>query len=87
MLRDLGISGGTLIFCLIMGYFVIKWAVKNAILEAHYAITGEKSKEELEVERFMEEDAKKRQAAKDEYEAKKEARRKEKASRKAAEQQ
>lgn len=63
MLRDLGISGGTLIFCLIMGYFVIKWAVKNAILEAHYAITGEKSKEELEVERLMEEDEKKRQAA------------------------
>ncbi|MBR3031886.1 MAG: hypothetical protein IKH92_02585 [Clostridiales bacterium] len=55
MLKDLGISGGTLIFCLIMGYFVIKWAVKNAIIEAHYSITGEKGEEEKEIERMVEE--------------------------------
>ena len=66
MLKDLGIHGGTLIACLVMGYFVIKWAVKNAILEAHYEITGEKTEEELMVERMMEEDEKKRQIAKNE---------------------
>ncbi|MBR5937141.1 MAG: hypothetical protein IKZ90_02565 [Clostridiales bacterium] len=66
MLKDLGIHGGTLIACLAMGYFVIKWAVKNAILEAHYEITGEKTEEELMVERMMEEDEKKRQIAKNE---------------------
>ena len=53
MLKDLGIHSGTLISCLVMGYFVIKWAVKNAILEAHYEITGEKSEEEKMVERMM----------------------------------
>ena len=66
MLKDLGIHGGTLIACLVMGYFVIKWAVKNAILEAHYEITGEKTESELMVERMMEEDEKKRQIAKNE---------------------
>ena len=66
MLNDLGIHGGTLIACLAMGYFVIKWAVKNAILEAHYEITGEKTEEELMVERMLEEDEKKRQIAKNE---------------------
>gem|GEM_PF-1654289 len=60
MLKDLGINGGTLIACLLMGYFVIKWAVKNAILEAHYSITGEKSEEEKMVERMMEEDEERR---------------------------
>ena len=73
MLKDLGIHGGTLIACLIMGYFVIKWAVKAAILEAHYAITGEKSEEEKEVERMMEEDSERRRLAAEEYAAGREA--------------
>ncbi|MCR5273990.1 MAG: DUF6019 family protein [Clostridiales bacterium] len=73
MLKDLGIHGGTLIACLIMGYFVIKWAVKAAILEAHYVITGEKSEEEKEVERMMEEDAERRRLAAEEYAAGREA--------------
>ncbi|MBO4474804.1 MAG: hypothetical protein IK020_03885 [Clostridiales bacterium] len=63
MLKDLGIHSGTLIACLVMGYFVIKWAVKAAILEAHYEITGEKSDEEKRVEEMMEEDAERRRAA------------------------
>ena len=73
MLKDLGINGGTLIACLLMGYFVIKWAVKNAILEAHYSITGEKSEEEKMVERMMEEDGEKRREAAEENAARREA--------------
>ena len=86
MLKDLGINGGTLIACLIMGYFVIKWAVKAAILEAHYDITGEKSDEEMRVEEMMEEDAERRRAAQEEYAAKREAKRAARAAKKAASQ-
>lgn len=57
------ITTGKVILFLIALYFVIKWAVKNGMLEAHYAITGEKSKEEEEIEEFVEEDKKKREAA------------------------
>ncbi len=65
MLRELGISGGTLIMGLVTGYFVIKWAVKAAIIEAHYSITGEKSEEERMIEEAMENDEKVRRAAKE----------------------
>lgn len=34
MWEELGISGGTAIIVLIILYFVIKWAVKNAINES-----------------------------------------------------
>jgi hypothetical protein len=37
--RELGISAGTAIIVLIVLYFVIKWAVKNGIKEAHEEIT------------------------------------------------
>jgi len=84
MLREIGVTGGTGIIGLIAAYFVIKWAVKNAILEAHYAITGEKSEEEKEVEAMMAADAEKRQSAMDEYHARKEARRAAKAAAKEA---
>ncbi|MBO4927863.1 MAG: hypothetical protein J5379_06410 [Clostridiales bacterium] len=84
MLRELGISMGTLIFCLVTGYFVIKWAVKNAIVEAHYEITGEKSESWMEVERMMDEDEKKRQEAREDIEARRQARRAARAERKAA---
>lgn len=33
--KELGMSAGTAIVVLIALYFVIKWAVKNGILEAH----------------------------------------------------
>lgn len=35
MFKELGISGGTAIIMLIAFYFIIKWAVKNGIKEAH----------------------------------------------------
>ena len=62
MLRELGISGGTLIMGLVIGYFVIKWAVREAIIEAHYSITGEKSKEEKMIEEALENDREVRRA-------------------------
>ncbi|MBP5492030.1 MAG: hypothetical protein J6Y08_04230 [Clostridiales bacterium] len=73
MLKDLGINGGTLIICLVTGYFVIKWAVKAAIVEAYESITGEKTEDELEVERMMAEDAERRKEAAEAYRARKEA--------------
>jgi len=33
--EELGVSGGTALIVLIALYFVIKWAVKNGIKEAH----------------------------------------------------
>lgn len=86
MLKDLGIHGGTLIACLVMGYFVIKWAVKAAIVEAHSEITGEKSEAEQMVEDMMKEDAERRRAAQEEYAAKREAKRAARTAKKAAEQ-
>ncbi len=71
MLKELGISGGTFIFCAIALYFIVKWAVKNAIIEAHSSITGEKTEDELEVEAMMKEDAERRAKAVEERNAKK----------------
>lgn len=42
MWEELGISGGTAIVVLITLYFVIKWAVKNGIKEAHRDIMSDK---------------------------------------------
>ena len=55
MWNELGISGGTAIVILIVLYFVIKWAVKNGIKEAYRAITGEKTNEDLQNEKELEE--------------------------------
>ena len=55
MWNELGISGGTAILILIALYYVIKWAVKNGIKEAYRAITGEKTKEDLQNEKELEE--------------------------------
>lgn len=55
MWNELGISGGTAIIILIALYFVIKWAVKNGIKEAYRAITGEKTNEDLQNEKELEE--------------------------------
>ena len=53
MLKELGISAGTFIFCAISLYFIIKWAVRNGISEAYTRITGKKTSEELEVEKMV----------------------------------
>lgn len=55
MWNELGISGGTAILILIALYYVIKWAVKNSIKEAYRAITGEKTNEDLQNEKELEE--------------------------------
>lgn len=55
MWNELGISGGTAILILITLYYVIKWAVKNGIKEAYRAITGEKTNEDLQNEKELEE--------------------------------
>ena len=55
MWDELGISGGTAIIILIALYYVIKWAVKNGIKEAYSAITGEKTNEDLQNEKELEE--------------------------------
>ena len=55
MWNELGISGGTAILILIALYYVIKWAVKNGIKEAYRAITGEKTNEDLQNEKQLEE--------------------------------
>ena len=43
--QELGISAGTAIVILIALYFVIKWAVKNGIMEACKKIEENKSAE------------------------------------------
>lgn len=55
MWNELGISGGTAILILIALYYVIKWTVKNGIKEAYRAITGEKTNEDLQNEKELEE--------------------------------
>lgn len=40
--RELGISGGTALIVLIALYFVIKWAVRNGIREAHERMEQDK---------------------------------------------
>ena len=55
MWNELGISGGTAILILIALYYVIKWAVKNGIKEAYRASTGEKTNEDLQNEKELEE--------------------------------
>ena len=54
MLKELGISAGTFIFCASALYFIVKWAVRNGISEAYSRITGKKTSEELEVEKMVE---------------------------------
>ena len=40
--NELGVSGGTALIVLCALYFVIKWAVRNGIREAHARMNGEK---------------------------------------------
>lgn len=39
--NELGVSGGTALIVLCALYFVIKWAVRNAVIEAHARLAGE----------------------------------------------
>lgn len=39
--NELGVSGGTALIVLCALYFVIKWAVRNGIREAHARMNGE----------------------------------------------
>lgn len=39
---ELGVSGGTALIVLCALYFVVKWAVRNGVMEAHERIAGEK---------------------------------------------
>ena len=55
MWNELGISGGTAIVILIALYYVIKWAVRNGIKEAYRAITGEKTDDDIQIEKELEE--------------------------------
>lgn len=45
--QDIGMSAGTAIVVLIVLYFIIKWAVKNGILEAYKEITKKKAQQNL----------------------------------------
>ena len=40
--NELGVSGGTALIVLCALYFVVKWAVRSAIVEAHERIAGGK---------------------------------------------
>jgi len=42
--NELGISGGTALIVLAALYFVVKWAVRNGIQEAHQRMNGEKGR-------------------------------------------
>ena len=42
--NELGMSGGTALIVLCALYFVVKWAVRNGIREAHERMNGEKSR-------------------------------------------
>jgi len=52
--QELGISAGTAIVVLIALYFVIKWAVKNGIMEACKKIEEKKVQEEGKTEKISE---------------------------------
>lgn len=73
MLKQLGIGSGTFIMLMIVGFFVIKWAVRAALREVYYEIKGEKSPEELMVEQMMEDDEEKREEARQARQARREA--------------
>ena len=49
--QELGISAGTAIVVLIALYFVIKWAVKNGMMEAYKKIEEKKAQDELKAEK------------------------------------
>lgn len=56
--RELGISAGTAIVVLIALYFVIKWAVKNGIMEACKKLEEKKATDDLKAEKISESESK-----------------------------
>ena len=48
MFEELGISAGTAIIILVALYFIIKYAVKNGIIETYEEITGKEIKDDLD---------------------------------------
>ena len=53
MWQELGISAGTAIIVLIALYFVVKWAVKNGMLEAYKEIEKKKAQEALKADKTI----------------------------------
>ena len=53
MWQELGISMGTAIIVLIALYFVVKWAVKNGMLEAYKEIEKKKAQEALKADKTI----------------------------------
>lgn len=53
MWQELGISAGTAIIVLIALYFVVKWAVKNGMLEAYKEIEKKKAQEALKTDKTI----------------------------------
>ena len=51
--QELGISAGTAIVVLIALYFVIKWAVKNGMMEAYKKITEKKAQDDLKADKAI----------------------------------
>lgn len=51
--QELGISAGTAIIVLIALYFVVKWAVKNGMLEAYKEIEKKKAQEALKADKTI----------------------------------
>lgn len=47
MWNELGMSGGTAIIVLLVLYYIIKWAVKNGMIEAYKKISEKKMHDNL----------------------------------------
>lgn len=54
--QELGMSAGTAVVVLIALYFVIKWAVKNGIMEAYKKIEEKKAQDDLKSDKTVGED-------------------------------
>ena len=53
MWKELGISTGTAIIVLIALYFVVKWAVKNGMLEAYKKIEEKRARDNLKADKTV----------------------------------
>ena len=51
--QELGISAGTAIVVLAALYFVIKWAVKNGMLEAYKKIEEKRARDNLKADKIV----------------------------------
>lgn len=50
--RELGISAGTAIIVLVALYFVVKWAVKNGIIEAYKKIEEKRTQNDSKADKI-----------------------------------